>query len=109
MPKTLGYGLRTAPVDRPVWGARLIWPGDLVHDRTSTTGEDAGLDALIAWLNAGPLHEALRCARLKQDAEGNYLRPDESREVTLYEDERGIVRANPQGSHGYLYVAAWLK
>jgi hypothetical protein len=29
--------------------------------------------------------------------------------VTLYEDERGIVRANPQGSHGYLYVAAWLK
>jgi hypothetical protein len=109
MPETLSFGLRTAPVDRPVWGARLIWPGDLVHDRTSTLGEDVELQALMAWLNAGPLSEALRCARLKRDAEGNYLRPDEDREVTLYEDERGIVRANPQGSHGYLYVAAWLK
>jgi hypothetical protein len=37
------------------------------------------------------------------------LRPSEDREVTLYEDETGVVKANPQGSHGYLYVAAWLK
>jgi hypothetical protein len=109
MPEVLSFGLRTAPADRPVWGARLIWPGDLVHDRQSTIGEDVELQAMIAWLNAGPLREALRCARLRVDRDGNPLGPTEDREVTLYEDERGIVRANPQGSRGYLYVAAWLK
>jgi hypothetical protein len=29
--------------------------------------------------------------------------------VTLFEDEDGIIVGNPQGSYGYLYVAAWLK
>lgn len=109
MLRTLAYGLRTHPVDRAVWGARLIWPGDLLHDRQSVIGDDADLHALTSWLNAGPLNEALRCARLKQDANRNPLRRDEDREVTLYEDEKGIVRANPQSSHGYLYIAGWLK
>ena len=30
-------------------------------------------------------------------------------EVTLYEDESGVVKGNTNGSHGYLYVCAYLK
>lgn len=101
---SLSYGLRTHPADRPVWGARFIWPADLVHDRQDV---DGNVDALIEWLNGGALEAARDVARSK--AASYQLRPTEDREVTLYEDESGIVKANPQASHGYLYVAAWLK
>ena len=89
------------------WGARLIWPDDLVWDRQSSAGSDEGKAALETWLNSGRLKEALAVAR--QKARDYELRPDESRLVTLWETDRGIVVANPQSSHGYLYVAAWLK
>lgn len=104
---SLAYGLRTAPEDRPAWGARLIWPSDLVHDRQDLSGPRPDAEVLTAWLNDGPLREALREA--KRLALAYELRPADNREVVLYEDDRGIVKANPQGSHGYLYVAAWLK
>jgi hypothetical protein len=45
---------------------------------------------------------------VKLDREGKIS--NRSKEVvTLYEDDRGIIRGNPNGSYGYLYVAAWLK
>jgi hypothetical protein len=101
---SLAFGLRAIPSGvRTAWGARLIWPADLVHDRQDLKGPDA--DDLRAWLNAGPLGIAL--ARMREDRAG--LIPSESRTITLYEDETGVIKADPQGSHGYLYVAAWLK
>jgi hypothetical protein len=81
--KALPEGTTTA------WGARLIYPNDLVHDRQDLVGPDA--DDLKAWLNGGPLD------------------PTKDVTVTLFEDEDGIIVGNPQGSYGYLYVAAWLK
>jgi len=101
----LTYGLRNLPADvTSAWGARLIWPNDLVHDRQDLKGEDT--KALIDWLNGGALRVALdNAARLARSE----LAPSEDREVVLYEDERGVIKGNPQASHGYLYVAGWLK
>lgn len=103
----LAYGLRRdLPKDLTcAWGARWIWPNDLVWDRQDVIGEDTA--ELLDWLNGGPLAQAREeAARLARAYE---LSPAADTTVTLYEDERGIVRANPQGSSGYLYVAAWLK
>jgi hypothetical protein len=94
--KALPDGTTTA------WGARLIYPNDLVHDRQDLKGPDA--DDLKAWLNGGPLRSALDAARSHRD-----LDPTKDVTVTLFEDEDGIIVGNPQASHGYLYVAAWLK
>lgn len=104
----LGYGLRELPERvTSAWGARWIWPNDLVYDRQDWLGPpEAGLE-LQDWLNNGPLREARdRAAQMAQQYE---LRQTDDQTVTLFEDERGIIRANPQNSSGYLYVAAWLK
>lgn len=104
----LGYGLNTDIPDgvTAVWGARLIFPADLVWDRTDIAGPDADRTKLTEWLNGGVLRQALIVARTMTNA--GYLRPDESRTFPLYEGTDGIVMADPQRSHGYLYVAAWL-
>jgi hypothetical protein len=105
--KSLAFGLRAIPEGvAPAWGARLIWPDDLLHDRTSWLDGEHDVD-LMTWLNGGALRSALTEARRMADS--YELRPSEDREVTLFEDETGVVKANPQCSHGYLYVAAWLK
>lgn len=102
-----GFGLRSADAD-PVWGARWIWPDDIVWDRTDLKASDEGRAAdLKDWLNAGPLMGArLHAAELARTYQ---LGPRDDVDVTLYEDDRGTIVANPQASHGYLYVAAWLK
>lgn len=97
--KALPEGTTTA------WGARLIWPNDLVHDRQDLQGPEA--DKLKGWLNGGALREALEAAA--SGARRGWVKPSEDHTVTLHEDEDGIVVGNPQASHGYLYVAAWLK
>ena len=89
-----------------VWGARLIYPADLVWDRQDNdyTGDgdrEAALKQLHEWLNRGALNAALKaCHR---------FRSDEQRHAVLHEDERGIIVGNPNASYGYVYVAAWLK
>lgn len=108
---SLAYGLNTEtrPSEAVAWGARLIWPNDLVHDRQSWDGGadgDADREALMTWLNSGVLRLALD--RLASMAREHELRPDENREVPLIEDLTGVVVANPNRSHGYVYVAAWL-
>lgn len=113
--ETLAFGLNDRPDDLTcAWGARWIWPNDLVWDRQDAFGPDDDRAALMHWLNGSrglnairPLASALDTA--KRMADEGLLRSSENRTVTLYEDERGIVRGNPQGSHGYVYVAAWLK
>jgi hypothetical protein len=55
----------------------------------------------------GALRSAL--TRARELADSYELRPSDARQVTLHEDEQGKILGNPQGSHGYLYVAAWMK
>lgn len=106
--KTLGFGLRDLPDDLTcAWGARWIWPDDVVWDRQDVFGSVSDRNDLVMWLNGGALAGAREQARSL--ASGHVLSPRDDNTVTLFEDERGIVRGNPQGSHGYLYVAAWLK
>ena len=96
------------------WGARWIWPADQVAGRTDWLGTPEETQQLMDWLNGSPdgglacrvehaQHEARRLA-------GGYeLTGSEVREVTLYEDETGVIKANPNKSYGYLYVVAYLK
>jgi hypothetical protein len=100
---TFGYNAGLPEGVRAAWGARFIFPDDLLHDRTGIFGDEAERKALIEWLNGGVLTAARDAARKAG------LRPDESREVVLYEDDKGKVVANPNASYGYLYVAGWLK
>jgi hypothetical protein len=89
------------------WGARLIWPDDLVWDRQDAIGGEGDRGELRKWLNGGALKAGLTEAR--RLATSYELTPREQRRVVLFEDERGIIVADPQSSHGYLYAAAWLK
>jgi hypothetical protein len=105
----LGFGAKRHVPDEVtcVWGARLIFPDDLVWDRQDMIGEEADRMMLGLWLNDGALRAAVTEAR--RMADGLELSPREERRVVLFEDERGIIVADPQSSHGYLYAAAWLK
>lgn len=114
----LAFGLRadlreSCPEGAAIWGARWIWPNDLVYDRQDMVGSDEERTRLLGWLNASapaaptPLGAAM--VQAKTLALTYELSPADVRVVTLFEDDLGIIQASPQGSHGYLYVAAWLK
>lgn len=103
----LGYGcnraLECAPGVTTAWGARLIAPNDLVHDRQdlqSANGEERA--ALIAWLNGGAITGLLEKLR------GEYIDGSSNELVELYDDGIGVIYGSAQGSGGYLYVAGWL-
>lgn len=97
---------RAIPAEvKTAWGARWIFPADMVWDRQDLQGPDA--NQLKKWLNSGALRKAsAKAQRLSSHLD---LTPDGGETVTLYEDADGIIRASPQHSFGYLYVAAWLK
>lgn len=109
---TLSYGRRHYPDDvQAVWGARLIWPNDLVPDRQDIAAHNAEAKAeLVAWLN-GPNRGDGAISKMRD----KLMVPSElgwtqssTDEVTLYEDGTGKIVGSPQGSFGYVYVAAWL-
>lgn len=107
--KKLAFGLREAvPAEaKAAWGARLIEPGDLLHDRQDLVSDsDEDKAALVAWLNGTPAGTGA----LKQMQEFLLIRdyPNGDR-FTAFEDERGIIAANTNRSFGYVYVAGWLK
>jgi hypothetical protein len=89
------------------WGARMIWPDDLVWDRQDMFGSAEQRKTLAEWLNGGALKAAREKLRELALEFGDW-QPGASVEETLYEDQRGRVIGSPQGSHGYVYVAAWL-
>lgn len=106
---TLKFGLRDVvpPDARAAWGARLIYPDDVLADRTDCIGAAHDRQELLDYLR---LHVGERpWERAREMDERRELRSTSSETVTLFEDERCIVRANPNGSGGYLYAAAWLK
>ena len=87
------------------WGARLIAPNDLLHDRQDLVADSAEAKTeLVAWLNGGAIRGALDFLR------ENYwqLRQDDS-ELVLYNDIDGAIVGSTQGSGGYVYLAGWLK
>jgi hypothetical protein len=114
----IGFGRRTYPDDVPaVWGARLIFPNDLVYNRQDLAAhDDDAKQALIAWLN-GPNEGDGAIARMRDclgDAgwrafNGVWSDMEFEKEVTVWEDETGKIVGSAQGSHGYFYVAGWLK
>jgi hypothetical protein len=112
---SIAYGRRSFPDNvQAVWGARLIWPNDLVPDRQDLAAHNSEAKmALIAWLNGEALGTGA-ISRMRQALESPYslgLNPrmkfDE--EAVIYEDEQGIIVGSAQGSGGYLYVSGWLK
>ncbi len=109
----LHYGRRTYPDDvQAVWGARLIWPNDLVYDRQDLAAHnDEAKLALIEWLNDdGILRKTLdRLGSINVRFEMGLMNNKQEDEVVIYEDAVGKIVGSPQASYGYLYVAAWLK
>jgi hypothetical protein len=110
---TLPYGCSKALPENVemAWGARLIYPDDLLWDRQgclpSDTYEKQHMKAdLLTWLSAGAGDAARREARAL--AEERELHAMDQHVLTLYEDKDGIVVGSPQGSGGYLYLAAYL-
>ena len=109
----IGYGRRTYPDDvRAVWGARFIWPNDLLWDRQDLAAhDDQSKSELISWLNgSGNGDGAINRMRMVLTAPiaiGMTHTGDE--EVVIYEDEIGKIIGSAQSSHGYVYVAGWLK
>lgn len=90
------------------WGARLIFPDDLVWNRQSVIGKDhPDCQKFGAWCDKHGVRGALKEAR--RLSEKRLLLPSDNRVVVLYEDEQGIVKGNPNASYGYLYVVAYFK
>jgi hypothetical protein len=98
-----------------VWGARLIYPNELVSDRQSMIGGKTKEGSmLLAWLNSGayPYSEgAFTMARknAKTLSDSRLMTPASHDIYILYEDDYGVIKGSPNMSGGYLYVCAYLK
>ena len=111
----IGFGRQSFPNDVcAVWGARLIWPDDLLHDRQDLDARsDEDKLALMDWLNGtGSGNGAI--AKMREALKSPYslgLSRDMAfeDEAIIYEDDKGKIVGSAQGSSGYLYVAGWLK
>lgn len=96
------------------WGARLIAPNDLLWDRQGCAGGAEGgpeRAALLDWLGSGAGDLAREFCLVNRIGMGSSIIADGSSHdiITLYEDEHGKIVGSPQGSHGYVYTAGWLK
>lgn len=95
---------------KAVFGARLIAPSDLLHDRQDLvfkTEDDK--KALIAWLN-GPGYGNGAISKAQKWLRDNAFRMGEdSNSHVLYEDDEGIMVGSRQASYGYVYITGWLK
>lgn len=105
------FGLPAVETSPATWGARAIDDGrtfGLLGDRQSMAGEPEHLDALTSVLNdMGVLAKCQETfGRMKAAGE---VRGDRADLVTLYEDWFVKVEANTNGSHGYVYLRAFIK
>lgn len=107
----LEFGLNAELPDSvtAAWGARWIFPNDMLGDRQSFPGMETGAGQILQqWLNDGKALAKASKAALQLSNRYELL-PRDSETVTLYEDEVGIIKGNPLASFGYLYVVAYLK
>lgn len=108
------WGINALPVPddaKIVWGARAIQdPGprfSLLYDRQSWRGGPPEKRAqLVVYLNEIMKVAQLKYARFVMEDD---IRRDTSNLVILYEDKCIKMIGNTNASHGYFYVAAWLK
>jgi hypothetical protein len=90
---------------KTAWGARLIAPNDLLHDRQDLVAEsDEAKTELVAWLNGGAIRRALDWLR-----ENYWQFRQDDEQLVVFEDADGMIVGSTQGSGGYVYVAGWLK
>jgi hypothetical protein len=109
MKLAFGYGVGVPEDVKTAWGARLIAPNDLLHDRQDLVAEnDEAKTELITWLNGETRGEGAIQKALDWLNEHHYSFPD-GEEFTVFEDERGKIIGNTNKSGGYVYVAGWLK
>ena len=79
---------------------------DVPCDRKDFVGEGKDRAAFRRWLEEN-MEGAW--AKAEELLEAGVMRGDSAELFTLAEDNGAKVVANTNGSHGYLYVAAWLK
>jgi hypothetical protein len=110
--RRLDWGLNAHPEDSPgCWGARAILqsgsnPIDIVGNRQDADGPLFGV--LASLLNdAGGLKVAQ--ARVRELQNTWQMSSSESKLFTLVDNDMMTMVANTNGSHGYLYISAWLK
>lgn len=105
MERALSFGLNdeVPATATTAWGARWIYPDDMVSDRQDfvNMGSPEGL-LLKKWLDQTGIRKAKEAARKR------IVGPTEDRVVVLYEDKVGVIKGNPRGSHGYLYIVGHL-
>lgn len=108
--RTLSYGYRRHPKGlRAVWGARLIAPNDLLHDRQDLLAQDdEGKAELVAWLNGEVRGQGALRRALDWLGENSLELRQVDEEFVVYEDATGRIVGNTQASYGYVYVAGWL-
>lgn len=109
------------PGTKAAWGARLIFPDDLVWDRHGTAGDEGLVQETLAWLNEKDIDVSnhwgeknpmtrLGCALRKARtlADSYEMKSDSKYGYVLYLDGKGAIIATPNASYGYVYLAAYL-
>ena len=99
------WGLAPSPDATTWWSSRAIYnPGgrggraiDILYDRQSRGQDSDGVVELVSWLNRTGLE------LLENAVEAECLGMKERREVRVVQDGY-VLRANPRGSCGYLYL-----
>lgn len=103
----LQWGLRMDHECRAAWGARALYGRidrkiDLLPDRQDCKGDETDMELLFSWLNhCGGLR------RMRELVRAERLCVNERREVRIDGGYFHCV-ANPNGSHGYLYITAYM-
>ena len=109
----LAWGLHAHPGESPgYWGARALlqtsgdFPIDLLPDRQDSGGPL--FNVLAKLLNKGG-GIAIAQARVRALCNNWLMRPSKRHEFTIIDTDMMKMVANTNGSHGYLYLSAWLK
>jgi hypothetical protein len=117
-PIPLAFGLSAAvpTTAKAAWGSRMIFQfrdgvpdvGFVMgrSDLVCADGEEAAKAKLAAWVDE---HARDIIAAAELALRSYTIRPSEAGRFVIFEDERGRVVGNTNASHGYLYVAGWLK
>lgn len=109
-----GVAKASVPEGAPAaWGARAIWDrhdgraGTLgfLGDRQGAKGDPEARGRLQAFLDTAMAGIQEGFARAQREG----WRQSSADVRVLFDNDQGTVVGTPNGSHGYVYLAAWLK
>jgi len=115
--RALEWGLQPEKGYKAAWGARAIYKLvqdedgttallDVVQDRTSCAGNEKEVGILCRWLDATGFR------LLTEELEDQKIDGASYEAVTIAGrsglKRRPTIKAGPRGSHGYLYIVAYL-